>query len=307
MSLTFALEQALNGLQYGVFLFLMASGLTLVFGIMNVINLAHGSLFMAGAYAAAVIFRFADSFLLAMLLAPVATFIIGYGVEFIVLRRIYERDHMDQVLVTFGLLLFANRATVGLFGSASQPFDIPPALDFTVDILPDTPYPAFRLVIIGVGLVVALAIYVIIARTRIGAMVRAGASDRVMLSALGIDVRHLYTWMFCISAALAGLAGMLAGPLVSIEPGMGDDMLILAFVVIVIGGIGSIRGALIASIVVGLVEIAGRTTFKVMLAGTIGATAAQSAAPAMASMSIYLCMVAVLFVRPQGLFAARRG
>jgi branched-chain amino acid transport system permease protein len=307
MSLTFLLEQSLNGLQYGVFLFLMASGLTLVFGIMNLINLAHGSLFMSGAYAAALVFRFADSFLVAMLLAPAITFAIGYVAEAVLLRRIYERDHMDQVLVTFGLLLFANRATVMMFGSSSQPLDIPRSLAFTVDVLPDTPYPAFRLVIIGIGLLVALGIYVVITRTRTGAMIRAGASDRVMLSALGVDVRRLYTWMFCVSAALAGLAGMLAGPLVSIEPGMGDEMLILAFVVIVIGGIGSIRGAFFASIVVGLVQIAGRTTFKVLLAGLIGSTAAQSAAPAMASMSIYLCMVAVLFIRPQGLFAARRG
>ena len=307
MSRTFLLEQILNGLQYGVFLFLVAAGLTLIFGILNLVNLAHGSLFMVGAYAAALVFRLAHSFIAAFLLAPVITFAVGYVIERLILRYVYARDHMDQVLVTFGLILFLNRLTVILFGSASQPFDIPDFLAFTVDILPNTPYPVFRLVIIGVGLIVALGLYVIIARTHMGALIRAGASNRIMLSSLGVNVRWLYTWVFCSGAALAGFAGMMAGPLVSVEPGMGDEMLILAFVVIVIGGIGSIRGALVASVAVGLIQIAGRTTFKVVLADIIGSTAAQSAAPALASMSIYLGMVAVLFTRPQGLFAARKG
>jgi branched-chain amino acid transport system permease protein len=307
MSLTFLLEQVLNGLQYGVFLFLVAAGLTLVFGIMNLINLAHGSLFMMGAYAAAIVFRLSGSFVVTLLLAPAIIFLLGYVIETVVLRRLYARDHIDQVLATFGLILFCNQVTVMIFGSASQPLDIPPALAFTVDILPGTPYPVFRLAIIGVGLAVAAGLYLVIAHTRTGALIRAGASNRTMLSALGINVHWLYTGVFCASAALAGLAGTMAGPLVSVEPGMGDELLILAFVVIVIGGIGSIRGALLASIAVGLVQIAGRTIFKVMLAQVTGSLVAQTAAPALASMSIYLLMVAVLFLRPEGLLAARTG
>jgi branched-chain amino acid transport system permease protein len=307
MSLQFILEQVLNGVQYGVFLFLVTAGLTLVFGIMNLINLAHGSLFMAGAYAAALVVRLTGSFFLAFFVAPAAVFAIGWVMEAIVLRRLYGHEHIDQVLVTFGLILFCNQAIVMLFGSQSQPLDIPQALAFTVEFIPGTPYPAFRLAIIGVGLVIASALWVVIARTRTGALIRAGASNRTMLAALGIDVRAIYTWVFCASAALAALAGVMAGPLISVEPGMGDEMLILAFVVIVIGGIGSIRGALIASLMVGLVEIIGRTTLKLILAELIGSTAAQSAGPAVASMSVYLLMVIVLFFRPRGLFAARTG
>jgi branched-chain amino acid transport system permease protein len=307
VNLQIILEQVLNGVQYGVFLFLVTAGLTLVFGIMNLINLAHGSLFMAGAYVAALVVGATGSFALAFILAPAAIFALGWVIETIVLRRIYGHEHIDQVLVTFGLMLFCNQAVVMLFGSESQPLDIPQALAFTVEIIPGSPYPAFRLAIIGVGLAIACTLWLVITRTRIGALIRAGASNRTMLAALGVDVRTIYTWVFCTSAALAALAGVMAGPLISVEPGMGDEMLILAFVVIVIGGIGSIRGALIASLIIGLVEIAGRTTLKLLLAELIGDGAAQSAGPAIASMSVYLLMVAVLFFRPRGLFAARTG
>jgi branched-chain amino acid transport system permease protein len=307
MSWQFLLEQLLNGLQYGVFLFLVTAGLTLIFGIMNLINLAHGSLFMMGAYVAALVVGVTGSLLLALIVAPIVAFVLGWAIEKLVLSRIYGHEHIDQVLVTFGLILFCNQAVVMLFGTQSQPLDIPPQLAFTVEIVPGNPYPAFRLAVIAAGLLVACALWWVIARTRTGALIRAGASNRVMLSTLGIDVRAIYTWVFCASAALAALAGVMAGPLVSVEPAMGDEMLILSFVVIVIGGIGSIRGALVASLLVGLVEIAGRTIFKVLLAQVIGSVAAQSAGPAIASMSVYMLMVIVLFFRPRGLFAAGTG
>jgi branched-chain amino acid transport system permease protein len=307
MTQQFYLEQFLNGMQYGVFLFLVAAGLTLIFGIMNIINLAHGSLFMVGAYAAALVVRTTGSFGLAIILAPAVVFALGWLIESVVLRRIYGHEHIDQVLATFGLLLCCNQAVVMLFGSESQPLDVPQWLAFTVDVVPGSPYPAFRLAVIAVGLAIAAVLWLVIARTRAGALVRAGASNRVMLGMLGVDVRAIYTWVFCAGAALAALAGVMAGPLVSVEPGMGDEVLILAFVVIVIGGIGSIRGAFIASLLVGLVEIAGRTVLKLLLAGVAGDEAAQSVAPAIASMSVYLLMVLVLFVRPRGLFAARTG
>jgi branched-chain amino acid transport system permease protein len=307
MSLSLLLEQVLNGFQYGIFLFLMAAGLTLVFGIMNFVNLAHGSLFMIGAYIASAIYQASDSFLLSFLLAPLLTAAVGYVVERLLLYRFYARDHLDQVMVTFALLIFANQLVILLFGAASQPIDAPTFLTGMIQIIPGVQYPDFRLAIIGVGVLVALLCYVVISRTRWGALVRAGASNPAMLGSLGVNVRLLHTAVFCAGTALAALAGTMAGPILSVEPGMGDEMLILAFVVIVIGGIGSIRGALIASIVVGVAEVAGRSSLKLALAGAFGSSIASTAAPAIASMSIYLFMAIVLFFRPQGLLAARTG
>jgi len=286
---------------------LMAAGLTLVFGIMNFVNLAHGSLFMIGAYVASAIYQLSASFVLAFVLAPPVTAAVGYVIERLLLCRLYARDHLDQVIVTFALLIFANQLVILLFGAASQPIDAPAFLAGMVEIIPGVQYPDFRLAIIGVGVLVALLLYVVISRTRWGALVRAGASNPTMLGSLGVNVRWLHTAVFCAGTALAALAGTMAGPILSVEPGMGDEMLILAFVVIVIGGIGSIRGALIASIIVGLTEVAGRSSLKLALAGAFGSSVASTAAPAIASMSIYLFMAIVLFFRPQGLFAARTG
>jgi branched-subunit amino acid ABC-type transport system permease component len=307
VSTALLLEQLLNGLQYGVFLFLVSAGLTLVFGIMNFVNLAHGTLFMLGAYAAAAIYAHTGSFMLAWAGAPIATSLIAGALERLLIRHAYARDHLVQVMVTFGLLLFFNQLMIVLFGPASQPLDIPAFLNRHIELLPGTPYPAFRLAIIGVGVVIAAGLYVIIARTRLGAMVRAGASNRVMLDALGVNVNALYAGVFCAGAALAGLAGVMAGPILSVEPGMGDEILILAFVVIVIGGIGSVRGALVASVIVGIVEVMGRSSLKTVLVQLLGDSPAQTAAPAIASMAVYLLMVLVLFFRPQGLFPARTG
>ena len=301
------LEQSLNGFQFGVFLFLISAGLTLVFGIMNLVNLAHGSLYMIGAYFAAIAYQWSGSFLVAIIVALPASFGAGLLLETVVLRTLYERDHLDQVLATFGLLLFFNQLVIVLFGPESQPLFPPQALSGSVEIIPGAPYPVYRLVIIAAGLAVALFLYLLITRTRIGMLIRAGASNRAMAGALGVDIKLLFLMVFGLGAALAGLSGIMAGPILSVEPGMGEDMLILSFVVIVIGGIGSVRGAFVASIVVGMVETLGRSVIPLLLMQFLTSDAANTAGPALASMLIYILMAGVLFFRPQGLFPARTG
>ncbi|MGE0744033.1 MAG: branched-chain amino acid ABC transporter permease [Rhodospirillales bacterium] len=307
MTFLLLIEQTLNGLQFGVFLFLISAGLTLVFGIMNFVNLAHGSLYMMGAYYAFAFNELTGSFYLAMLLMIPAALATGIVLELVALRTLYDRDHLDQVLATFGLILFFNEVVRLVFGPESQRFDIPDSLSGQVEFIPGIPYPEYRVAIIAVGLVVAVFLYFLIARTRVGMLVRAGASNRAMVSALGVNVRLLYTLIFGLGAALAGIAGGMAGPLLTVSPGMGEGMLILAFVVIVIGGIGSIRGALVASIIVGIVETLGRSSLPMFLQTFLPTNAAQTAGPALASMLIYVVMAAVLFFRPQGLFPARTG
>src|ERR1700693_340930 len=234
-------EQVLNGVQFGVMLFLMAAGLTLIFGIMNLINLAHGSLYMVGAYVAASVFAATGSFLLGLAAALATATLIGIAVEIVVFRRLYGRDHLDQVLATFGLILFFNEMVRILFGSTALYMRVPDFLNGRVEILPGSPYPTYRLAIIAIGLAVALMLYLLIARTRLGMLIRAGASNRVMLGALGVNVRVLYTLVFALGAALAALAGVMAGPIFTVESGMGESVLISAFVVLVIGGVGSAR------------------------------------------------------------------
>lgn len=307
MDLALLLVQALNGLQLGVLLFLMAAGLTLVFGIMNLVNLAHGSLYMLGAYFAAAALQWTGSFLLAALLALAATALVGLAVELVVLRRLYARDHLDQVLATFGLILFFNELVRVVWGKAAVFMALPPALAGHVRLLPGVRYPAYRLVIVAVGLAVALFLYLLIARTRVGMLIRAGAANRTMVAALGVDVASLYTGVFALGAALAGLAGLMAAPILSVESGMGEPVLILTFVVIVVGGIGSIRGALVAAILVGVVDTVGRAFLPLLLGTVLGPQAANQAGPALASMLIYVLMAAVLAFRPAGLFPARTG
>lgn len=280
--------QGLNGVQLGVMLFLMASGLTLVFGVMNLLNLAHGSLYMLGAYLAASLQQWTGSFLLALVLALPATFLIGVLIEVVAMRRLYDRDHLDQVLVTFALILCFNELVRMLWGPQARFMALPGGLGGHVVLFPGVIYPAYRLVIIGAGLVIALLMYGLIRKTRLGMLIRAGAGHREMVGALGVNIKLLYTVLFGIGSALAGLAGMMAGPILSIESGMGDPVLILALVVIVIGGLGSIRGALLASILVGVADTFGRILLP----------------PALASMVIYLMMAAILYRRPQGLFSA---
>ena len=300
-------EQVLNGLQFGVMLFLLAAGLTLVFGIMNLVNLAHGSLYMVGAYLATAAFGWTGSFLLAALFALAATLAVGMLVEVLTLRTLYERDHLDQVLATFGLILFFNEAVAIVWGRAALFTTVPRALSGQITLIPGLRYPAYRAVIILVGLAVALLLYVVVNRTRLGMLIRAGASNRTMVAALGVNVRVLYTVVFGFGAALAALGGVMAGPIYTVLPGMGEEILIQVFVVIVIGGIGSIRGALVGAVVVGMVDTLGRAFLKPMLSTMIGPSAANNAGPALASMLIYLLMAAVLFFRPQGLFPAVRG
>jgi branched-chain amino acid transport system permease protein len=305
VTVALVLEQTLNGLQYGVMLFLMAAGLTLVFGIMNLVNLAHGSLYMVGAYLATAFTAWSGSFVLGAALALPATLLVGIGVEVVALRTLYERDHLDQVLATFGLILFFNELIAIIWGRAAIYTSVPPFLGGHIRVLPGVPYPAYRAGIILVGVAVAVLLWVLVTRTRLGMRIRAGASNRTMVSALGVNIRLLYTLVFGLGAALAGLAGAMAGPIYSVQPGMGEAILIQVFVVIVIGGIGSIRGAMVGAIVVGMADTLGRAFLKPMLATVISPPAADKAGPALASMLIYLLMAAVLFFRPEGLFPAR--
>jgi len=298
------LEQSLNGLQFGLMLFLLAAGLTLVFGIMDMINLAHGSIYMVGAYLIASITTASGSFWMGLGAGVLATAALGVLLELSVLRRLYQRDHLSQVLGTFAILLMSNEVVRMVWGSQPISLNPPPALAGPVELLPGFTYPAYRLFIIGVGLAVALLLYLLVTRTRVGMQVRAGASNREMAQAMGVDVQRLFTAVFAVGAALCALAGGLLGPLLAVQVGMGESILILAFVVIVIGGIGSIRGALLGAMLVGVVDTAGRALIPLLFNHLVGADAAASAGPAVASILIYLLMAAVLFFKPQGLFPA---
>lgn len=298
------LEQALNGLQFGLMLFLLAAGLTLVFGIMDVINLAHGSLYMIGAYIAASVAVKSDSLLLAVVVAMAATAVLGAALELTVLRRLYRRDHLSQVLATFALILITNDAVRMVWGDQPVMLALPEALSGPVEI-GGFIYPAYRLVIVGVGLVTAATLYWLVARTRVGMWVRAGASNREMAKAMGVNVRRLFTLVFAFGAALCALAGSLLGPLLAVQVGMGESILILTFVVIVIGGIGSIRGALVGSLIVGIVDTLGRALLPTLLAEVFTVEIAASLGPALASMLVYMLMASILFWKPEGLFPAR--
>jgi branched-chain amino acid transport system permease protein len=305
MNYLLVLEQILNGLQFGVMLFLMAAGLTLVFGIMNLVNLAHGSLYMVGAYLATAAYQWSGSFPLSVVLGLAGTLVVGMLVELVALRTLYERDHLDQVLATFGLILFFNELIVLIWGRAALYTSLPTYLQGHVEMLPGLPYSTYRLLIIFIGFATAGLLWYVVTKTRLGMLIRAGASNRTMVAALGINIRLLYTIVFGCGAALAGLAGLLAGPIYTAQPGMGELILIQVFVVIVIGGIGSIRGALFGAILVGMVDTLGRAFLKPMLAAVISLEAAETAGPALASMLIYVLMAAILAVRPEGLFPSR--
>ncbi|MDN3921974.1 branched-chain amino acid ABC transporter permease [Roseateles violae] len=298
-------EQALNGLQFGLMLFLLAAGLTLVFGIMDMINLAHGSLYMVGAYLMAAALQASGSFGLAVLAALLGTAAFGMLLEVGLLRRLYARDHLSQVLATFALILICNEGVRMIWGEQPVMLNTPAALSGPVELLPGLLYPAYRLLIIVVGLLVAALLYVLVTKTRWGMWVRAGASNRAMATAMGVNIGWLFTAVFGFGAALCALAGSLLGPLLAVQVGMGESILILAFVVIVIGGIGSIRGALVGSLLVGLVDTCSRTLLPALLRQLASAEVASNLGPALASILIYLLMAAVLFWKPQGLFPAR--
>jgi len=305
MTLTLILEQAFNGLQAGVTLFLVAAGLTLILGIMDVVFLAHGAQVMIGAYAAAAIAAATGNFYIGLLLAVPVTFASGYLLEFLLIRHLYRRDHMEQVLATFGLILFFNELIRIGFGPAALYSDLPPSLSGFVEILPGTPYPVYRLGVILVGLACAIAIHMFVSRTRIGAMVRAGANNPAMTAALGINIKLLLRFIFAAGACFAGVAGMMLGPITAVQPGMGEPLLILSLVVIIIGGIGSVRGAFIAAIIVGLVDTLGRVFLPAMLRLVVDQATADGAGPAVASMLVYILMAVVLIFRPTGLFPAK--
>jgi branched-chain amino acid transport system permease protein len=299
------LEQTLNGLQFGLMLFLLAAGLTLVFGIMDMINLAHGSLYMIGAYLMAAIAQATGSFWVALPLAVIATAIVGMLLEIALLRRLYQRDHLTQVLATFAVILIANEVIRLIFGPQPIMLNTPPALSGPVELIPGLTYSSYRLLIIGVGLAVAVVLYILVTKTRTGMLVRAGASNREMATAMGVNIKALFTLVFGVGAALCAIAGAMLGPILAVQVGMGESILILAFVVIVIGGIGSIRGALVGSMLVGLVDTIGRAFLPMLFREFLPPTYASNLGPAVASILIYLLMAVVLFWKPQGLFPAR--
>lgn len=302
MTTVLFLEQLLNGLQFGVMLFLMAAGLTLVFGVMGLINLAHGSLFMIGAFAAAGTAALTGSFLLGVMAALAASAMAGLVIEMTVIRRLYDRDHLDQVLATFALILILSEATRWAFGSFPLFLDVPTLLKGPIDLPFGIAYPKYRLALIVIGLLVAVGLFWLINGTRLGIRIRAGEADREMIAALGIDISKLYTLVFALGAALAGFAGALVGAIQSVQVGMGEPVLILAFVCIVIGGIGSIKGALVGAILVGLTDTLGRTLLPVLFGLFMDPSSATTIGSALAALSIYLLMAAVLIWRPAGLY-----
>jgi branched-chain amino acid transport system permease protein len=297
-------EQLLNGIQLGMLLFLLAAGLTLIFGIMDLVNLAHGSLYMIGAYFAATFADWTDSFVLGAILALLATLVVGMVLEMTAIRRLYGRDHLDHVLATFGLLLFFNELVRLIWGPAGLTLSLPSEMLNAVQVLPGLYYPIYRLVIIGVTLAVGAALYVLVMRSRLGMLIRAGASNREMVGALGINIKLLYTLVFGLGASLAGFAGLMQAPILTVQIGMGENILIAAFVVVTIGGIGSIRGAFVAAMLVGVVDTVGRAFVPDLLHAYLSEAAASSLGRALSSMSIYLLMALVLIVRPAGLFPA---
>lgn len=302
MSISLFLEQVLNGLQFGVMLFLMSAGLTLVFGVMGLINLAHGSLYMIGAFAAAAIASWTGSFWLGLVASLMAAAIAGVVVEIVIIRRLYKRDHLDQVLATFALILLFSEAMRWIFGAFPLFLDVPEILSGTLSLPLGIEYSKYRMMIIVVGILIAVGLFSLISKTRLGVRIRAGESDREMIAALGVDISKLYTLVFALGAALAGLAGAMVGAIQSVEVGMGEPVLILAFVVIVIGGIGSIKGALVGAILVGLTDTLGRFLLPSFFKIFLNPSSATDIGSALSSMMIYILMAAVLIWKPSGLF-----
>ena len=305
MSSTLIAEQLLNGLQFGLMLFLIAAGLTLVFGILDILNVAHGSLYMAGAYVAAQTMQVTQSFIAAVVVAAVVTGLVGLVLELVLIRKLVIRDHLAQVLGTFAVILIANDVIKMIWGPAPMMMSMPPALSGPVQLTPDLLYPAYRLLIIAVGLTAALGLYLFVTRTRAGVLVRAGASNRQMATLMGVRVPMLFLGVFVLGAMLAALAGALLGPVTAIQTGMGEQILILVLVCIVIGGSGSMRGAFVGALLVGFVDTAGRAFLPSLLKIFFSPAVASSVGPTLAALSIYILMAVVLVFRPSGLFPAR--
>ncbi|PZO79895.1 MAG: branched-chain amino acid ABC transporter permease [Mesorhizobium amorphae] len=299
------IEQLLNGVQYGAFLFLLASGLTVVFGIMGVINLTHGTLYMVGAYAGAMTVASTGSFAAGVAAAVLGAGAYGLLAEIVVIRWLYDRDHLYQVLATLGLILFTNELVTILVGRSPIFMEVPGFLQGSVTVFPGLAYPVMRLALIGVGLLVAGGLYFLVNHTRFGMLMRAGADDRDMVDALGVNMRLLFLSVFGLGAVLCGLAGVMAAPLLAVEIGMGERILITTFVVIVIGGVGSIRGAFVGAMLVGMVDSLGRAYLPQILVAMLPASTASTLAAGLVSASTYMLMALVLLVRPNGLFPAR--
>ncbi|TVR08633.1 MAG: branched-chain amino acid ABC transporter permease [Salinarimonadaceae bacterium] len=306
MYATLILVQTLNGLQLGIILFLIAAGLTLVFGVMDFINLAHGVQYMLGAYFAYEFTTLTGSFTLGLLMALPAALLAGLVLEAFIFRHLYDRDHLEQVLATFGVILFLNQGVKVVWGASPLFVPVPDWLQGSIEILPGFFYPIYRLAIIAAGLGVAALLYFLVNHTRAGMLVRAGASNATMVAALGVDIRFLFMIVFGFGAMLAGFAGAMVAPILSVEPGMGDNLLILAFVVIVIGGIGSIRGAFIAALLIGLVDTLGRGFSTDLLRLVMDPSAASQTGRAIAPMLTYILMALVLVFRPSGLFPVKK-
>ncbi len=306
MSFALLAVQTLNGLQLGILLFLIAAGLTLTFGVMDFVNLAHGVQYMVGAYLAAMFASWTGGFWGALALTLPTALAFGLALEFLIFRWLYDRDHLSQILATFGVILFLNEGVKTVWGAAPLSVPMPEALSGSVSLMPGLLFPVYRLALIGVGLATALLLHLLINHTRVGMLVRAGATNAAMVSALGVNIRRLFTLVFGFGAMLAGFAGALVAPILSVEPGMGDNLLILAFVVIVIGGIGSIRGAFLAALMVGLIDTLGRAFGPQMLRLALAPAAANQTGRALAPMLIYVLMAAVLFQRPSGLFPVKQ-
>ncbi len=295
------ITQLLNGLQLGLLLFLLASGLTLIFGIMDFINLSHGSFYMIGAYFCGTVVAYTGSFVAGVLFGLVGMFIVGALVERLIVSKLYRADHLDHVLVTFGLILIFDTLVHLIWGSQGMAIPLPDILNGQIT-LGTLVLPTYRLVIIVAGLAVAAILYFMVTRTRLGMLIRAGASNRTMVEALGVNINRLFLFVFALGAAMAGLAGMLIAPITEASIGMGNDIIIIAFVVVIVGGIGSIKGAFYAALLIGLMDTLSRSYLDVLMQLMMPVTYAETAAPAVSAMLVYILMAAVLAFRPQGLF-----
>jgi branched-chain amino acid transport system permease protein len=301
MDWSLLITQLLNGLQLGLLLFLLASGLTLIFGIMDFINLSHGSFYMIGAYFCGTVVAITGSFLAGILFGLIGVFVVGAAVEWFIARRLYRSDHLDHVLVTFGLILIFDTLVHLLWGAEGMAIPLPDILNGQITI-GELVLPSYRMLIIGCGLLVAALLYVLVVRTRLGMLIRAGASNRTMVEALGININRLFLIVFALGAAMAGFAGMLIAPITEASIGMGNDIIIVAFVVVIVGGIGSVKGAFYAALILGLLDTLSRSYLDLVLQLFMPVTYAETAAPALSAMLIYILMAAVLAFRPRGLF-----
>lgn len=295
------IAQLLNGLQFGLLLFLLAAGLTLIFGIMDFINLSHGSFYMLGAFFCASLMAITESLIFSIVFAVIGVFIVGILVEHFIVSKLYKNDHLDHVLVTFGLILVFDTLVHIIWGSAGAVIPLPDTLNGQIQF-GGFVMPTYRLLIIVAGLMVAAALYFLVTRSRLGMLIRAGASNRTMVSALGVNIDRLYLIVFAIGAALAGFAGVLIAPITEASIGMGNEIIIVAFVVVIVGGLGSIKGAFYSAILIGFIDTLGRSYLDDLLKLFVSSQSAETAAPALSAMMIYLLMAVVLVFKPSGLF-----